>query len=192
MACLPWRSAVAVVTTLAGLAIMAGCGGSSPTTPNPPPQPPPPPTISFASDNEAATENAIVIDMTTTGTESFTLTLNATSVIDLFGYALDIVFDPTIVALVDAPFGVFLDAEGITVTSQSVENPVGTLIVGQSRVGAVPGVTGSGVLLTLNFTAVAPGSTTVVMQNTAAIDSNGADLGLEFVGGSVTVPDGGP
>ena len=179
------------ITTLAmigGLAMMGACGGSSPTTPRPPPMPPPPPTISFVSDNASATANSIVLLMTATGTDSFTLTLTANNVTDLFGYALDIVFDTTMVTLVNSQFRVFLDAEGITVTSQMIQTTPGTLIIGQSRVGAVAGVTGTGALLTLDFTAIAAGSTTIAIQNAGAFASTGATLATEFVGGTVTVP----
>lgn len=176
--------AIATLAMTGGLAMMGACGGSSPTTPRPPPTP----TITFVSDNADAAANSIVLVMTATGTDSFTLTLTANSVTDLFGYALDIVFDTTMIALANSQFGVFLDAEGITVTSQMIQTPPGTLIIGQSRVGAVAGVTGSGALLTLDFTAISAGSTTIAIQNAGAFDSTGASMATEFVGGTVTVP----
>ena len=179
--------AIATSAMIGGLAMTGACGGSSPTAPRPP-FTPPPPTITFVSDNADATTNSIVLVMTATGTDSFTLTLTANSVTDLFGYALDIVFDTTIIALANSQFGVFLDAEGITVTSQMIQTTPGTLIIGQSRVGAVAGVTGSGALLTLDFTAVIAGSTTIAFQNAGAFDSTGAALATEFVGGTANVP----
>ena len=179
--------AITTSAMIGGLAMMGACGGSSPTTPRPPPTPQAP-TITFVSDNIDAGANSIVLVMTATGTDSFTLTLTANSVTDLFGYALDIVFDTTMIALANSQFGIFLDAEGITVTSQMIQSTPGTLIIGQSRVGAVAGVTGSGALLTLDFTAVTAGSTTIAIQNAGAFDSTGAALATEFVGGTATVP----
>jgi hypothetical protein len=184
----PIERTIATLATIGGLAMMGACGGSSPTAPRPPPEPTPPPTVTFVSDNADATTNSIVLVMTATGTDSFTLTLTANSVTDLFGYALDIVFDPTAITLASSQFGAFLNAEGITVTSQMTQTTPGTLIVGQSRVGAVAGVTGSGALLTLDFTTIAAGSTTIAIENTGAVDSAGAALGTEFVGGTATVP----
>jgi hypothetical protein len=176
--------AIATSAMIGGLVMLGACGGSSPMTP----RPPPPPTISFISDNPAAVENSIVLLMTFTGTDSFTLTLTANSVTDLFGYALDIVFDTTMLALASLQFGFFLNGEGITVTSQMVQTTPGTLIIGQSRVGAVAGLTGSGALLSLNFTAIAAGPTTISIENAGAFDSMGAALNTEFVGGTATVP----
>ena len=177
--------AIATSAMIGGLVMLGACGGSSPTTPRPPP---PPPTISFISDNPAAVENSIVLLITVTGTDSFTLTLTANSVTDLFGYALDIVFDTTMIALASSQFGFFLNGEGITVTSQMIQTTPGTLIIGQSRVGAVAAVTGSGALLSLNFTAIAAGPTTISIENAGAFDSMGAALNTEFVGGTATVP----
>ncbi len=177
--------AIATSAMIGGLAMMGACGGSTPTTPRPPPN------ITFISDNINAGANSIVLVLTATGTDSFTLTLTANSVTDLFGYALDIVFDPTMITLANSQFGVFLNAEGVTVTSQMVQTTPGTLIIGQSRVGAVAGVTGSGALLTLDFTAIAAGSTTIAIQNAGAFASTGAALATEFVGGTLTVPTSG-
>ncbi len=178
---------IATVAIIGGLPMMGACGGSSPTAPRPPVEPPPP-TVTFVSDNTDATTNSIVLVMTTTGTDSFTLTLTANSVTDLFGYALDIVFDPTAITLSSSQFGAFLNADGITVTSQMTQTTPGTLIIGQSRVGAVAGATGSGALLTLDFTTITAGVTTIAIANAGAFDSTGAALGTEFVGGTVTVP----
>lgn len=180
------RRTIATLATIGGLAMMGACGGSSPTAPRPPPEPAP--TVTFVSDNADTTTNSIVLVMTATGTDSFTLTLTATSVTDLFGYALDIVFDSTAITLASSQFGAFLNADGITVTSQMTQTTPGTLIIGQSRVGAVAGASGSGALLTLDFTTIAAGSTTIAIENAGAFASTGAALGTEFVAGTATVP----
>ena len=180
--------AIATSAMIGGLVMSGACGGSSPTTPRPPTPPPPPPMITFVSNNPAAGANSIVLVMTATGTDSFTLTLTANNVTDLFGYALDIIFDTTMIALASSQFGVFLNGEGITVTSQMIQTTPGTLIIGQSRVGAVAGVTGSGALLSLDFTAIATGPTTIAIENAGAFDSMGVALATEFVGGTATVP----
>ena len=47
---------------------------------------------------------------------------------------------------------------------------------------------GSGTLLSLEFTTVAPGTSVIELQNAAAFDSTGAQADISFFGGSVTVP----
>jgi hypothetical protein len=163
------------------------CGGSSPTTPTPTTTTVPPPRVTFVADANPGTD-VIALGLTTSTVTEFTLVLTATEVVDLYGYGVDLSFDPTLVEFDSAEAGAFLDGEDVTVTTQVVEGPVGTLVIGQSRVGAEPGVSGNGTLLTLNFKSVAAGSTTFTVANSGAFDSTGAPLETQFLGGTATVP----
>jgi hypothetical protein len=126
--------------------------------------------------------------MTSSTADTFTLVLLASEVADLFGYGVDITFDPAIVMFDTATAGTFLDGEGITVTTQVIEGPSGTLVIGQRRVGAVPGMSGSGTLLSLIFKSVAVGTSTFTTSNAGAFDSTGATMTTQFFGGTATVP----
>lgn len=156
-------------------------------TPPPPPPPPPPPTVTFVAATNPGTD-AIVLTLSSSTATEFALVLSAVDVTDLYGYGVDLDFDPAVVAFDTVEAGPFLDGEGVTVATQLIESSPGTLVIGHSRVGAVPGVSGSGALLTLNFKSVAAGTTTFATANGGAFDSTGATLATEFFGGTATVP----
>lgn len=170
----------------AGALAIAACGGNTPATPSPP-QPPPPPQVRFAPMGNPGGDSIGLALSSATATE-FTLTLNASAVTDLYGFAVDITFDPAVIMFESAEPGPFLRGEGVNLNTQIVEQPDGTLVIGQTRVGNAPGIDGSGTLLTLNFTSVAAGSTTLETANSGAFDSMGAALETTFFGGTATVP----
>jgi hypothetical protein len=173
---------------VATILFAGACGGNSPAAPGPPPTPAPP-RVAFIADNDNPEVEAISLQAGGGATaERFTLSLRADEVTDLYGYGVDIVFDPALVAFESAAAGGFFDETGVSVATQVTEGPTGTLVIGQSRVGEVAGVTGSGILLSLEFVAVTPGSGAIEVRNGGAFDSTGATAGIEFYGGLVTVP----
>lgn len=175
-----------VLATTATALLIPSCGGNSPTAPTP--QPPPPPRVTFVADASNPGVDAISLGLGSSTVDRFTLTLRAESVTDLYGYGVDVLFDPTIVTFESAAAGTFFDETGITVTTQAVEGPTGTLVVGQSRVGDVLGVSGSGLMLTMEFVTVTAGTTVIQLRNAAAFDSTGAPSNTDFFGGRITVP----
>lgn len=182
------RCAVGIGILVMSMAL-PGCSGSTPTTPRPPTTTPP--SVTFVADASNGGIDAIALSLTSSTAEAFTLALMASEVTDLFGYGVDITFDPAVVMFDTATMGTFLDGEGITVTTQITEGPVGTLVIGQSRIGAVPGMSGSGTLVSLDFRSVAPGTSTLSTSNAGAFDSTGAAMTTEFFGGTATVPSTG-
>ena len=83
----------------------------------------------------------------------FSLTVSISNVANLFGMAFDLDFDPVLVSFVGASEGDFLNS-GCQTSLMTAENPAGKLIVGYTRLGSsCGGVSGSGVLMTLNFKA---------------------------------------
>jgi hypothetical protein len=177
---------VRIVVLAFACLVAVACGGSTPTTPTPRP-PPPPPTVRFVAEANPSTDS-IALGMTMTTPAAFTLVLSAIEVADLYGFAVDLTYDPAIVMFDTAEAGAFLAGEGISVSTQVTEGPPGTLVIGQTRVGAVAGVSGGGALLTLNFKSVAAGSTTFATATAGAVDSTGAALATQIFGGTVTVP----
>ncbi len=168
---------------------LPGCGGGTPTTPRPPTTSPT--AVTFVADASNSETDTIALGITSSTADTFTLALLAFEVTDLFGYGVDITFDPAVVMFDAATVGTFLDGEGITVTTQIAEGPTGTLVIGQSRVGAVMGMGGSGTLLSLDFKSVAAGTSTLSTSNAGALDSTGAVMATEFFGGTATVPSSG-
>ncbi len=176
----------AVIAVLVISTALPGCGGgTTPTTPRPPSRPL---SVTFVAEASNPGADAIALSMTSSTAATFTLVLLAAEVTDLFGYGVDITFDPTIVMFDTATAGTFLDGEGITLTTQISEGPSGTLVIGQSRVGAVVGMSGSGTLLSLVFNSVATGTSAFTTSKAGAFDSAGATMMTQFFGGTVTVP----
>jgi len=188
------RHSVAEITVtaalLALLTTLAACGGNSPTTPRPTTTTTttlPPNRVTFVADANPGSD-AIALSLADSSATEFTLALTAVGVTDLYGFAVDLTFDPAVVAFDSFEAGAFLDNPGGSVTTQVAENPAGTLVIGQTRVGAFPGVSGDGTLLTLHFTTLVAGTSPFAPANASAFDSTGAALSTQFYGGTATVP----
>jgi hypothetical protein len=111
-------------------------------------------------------------------------------VTDLYGVAFDLTFPSATVSFAGATEGTFLDQNGSVDTSlQVAESPSGTLVVGLSRLGAVPGRTGTGSLLRLELHRVAAGAGDLVFAKNQAFNANGAAIpGVVWSAGRITVP----
>ncbi|MGD8817964.1 MAG: cohesin domain-containing protein [Acidobacteriota bacterium] len=174
---------------LLALTLPVACG-KSPTTPRPTTTTTttlPPNKVTFIADANPGSD-AIALSMTESTATEFTLVLTVVSVTDLYGYAVDINFDPEVVAFDSSEAGDFLEAPGATVSTQVTEQPPGTLVIGQTRVGPFDGVSGSGTLLTLKFRSLAAGTSPFTPANASAFDSTGSTLATQFFGGIATVP----
>ena len=91
---------------------------------------------------------------------AFSVTLNIESVTDLFGVALDLDFDPSLVNFVSAEKGDFMSSDGCETSLMASENPSGKLIVGLVRMGSeFGGISGSGTLITFNFVSLSKAGT---------------------------------
>ena len=175
-------------TLLAALLAVAlpSCGGSSPTTLTPTP----PPTTITLSGGGAPAVDSVALTLQGATSDRIALALFVNNVNDLYGAGVDRTFDPAVVAFDSFEAGTLLNGDGAAVSTQVSEPQSGTLVIGVTRVGAVPGITGSGTLIVLRFNAVTPGSTAVATDNSGAFDSAGAALATQFFGGTLTVPGG--
>jgi hypothetical protein len=120
---------------------------------------------------------------TATTTTTLFLEVRANSVSDLYGAAFDLRYPSTVLRFVRATPGTFLAGASL----QAIESPTGTVVIGISKLGSVPGSTGSGVLMTLEFQATASGDGTFSFTNNTAIDSGARSLGLAWSAGTVRV-----
>jgi hypothetical protein len=119
----------------------------------------------------------------TTATTLF-LEVRANQVTDLYGVAFDLTYPATQLQFVRATAGPLLNNGAV----QAVASTPGTLIVGGTHLGATPGANGSGVVLTLEFSAVAAGSGSFAFARNSALNSTGAAIsGMTWLAGSVTV-----
>lgn len=175
------RRALAVLAL--ALVVLAGCGGGGGGGPT---QPPPPTTSLTFTPGGTAGGNVVVLARTgATGGGNLDLAVQASEVTDLYGVAFDLGYPASVLDFEGATQGDFLAQGGFQVSFQVAEE-TGNLIVGITRLGAVPGVSGSGTLATIRFNAIASGSGAISFSRQQAVGPDGAPVaGLEFVGGTV-------
>ena len=99
--------------------------------------------------------------------ETFTLDLNAADVYDLAGWQFDITFDASVLEVLEVKEGEFLKTGGGTTFFQkgSIDNATGKITkLSSARLSEV-GVSGTGTLLSVTFTAKAGGETRLSVHN---------------------------
>ena len=122
--------------------------------------------------------------------DTFTVDIAITDADNVFGYQFDLGFDPTKLAGIDITNGDFIsDAIGFFVPG-TVDNVGGTIsFTANAIIGAVPGVSGSGILAHASFTAlgVSP-STPINLLGPILLDDVLNEIsGVQSVGGTVTI-----
>lgn len=112
-------------------------------------------------------------------------------VTDLYAYQFSITFDASLLQVSSLSMGSFLSAGGTTLgDTGTVDNTAGTITFAYNTlIGALPGVSGSGTLLTLHMNAIGTGTSALgfVPADTLFVDSNLATIGLTTVDSSVQV-----
>ncbi len=181
----PWRGHF-----FSGLLVLAltlacgggGGGGGGPTEPTPPP--PPTPGFVFTPQGVAGTNSLSLASGTGTTATTLVLEVRATQVTDLYGVAFDLAYPSAQIQFSRVTPGPLLSGG----SAQAVVSTPGTLVVGGTHLGNVAGATGSGVVMTLEFTAVAAGTGNFAFSRNSAFDSDGDVMtGVTWLGGSVTV-----
>jgi hypothetical protein len=121
---------------------------------------------------------------------SVSLDVAISGVDDLYAFEFDLGFDPAFLSATGITEGSFLAAAGSTFFIPGmIDNPGGTVtFTAASLLAAIPGVSGSGTLATVNFTALAPGGSPVNLFNVVLLDSTLSGItGTTSLNGSVTV-----
>jgi Cohesin domain len=165
---------------------LAGCGGGGGGGGSPVEPTPPPPQTGITFTGQGASGNNSVVLATGPGTNASTLVLEvrAQSVDDLYGVAFDLRFPAAVLQFVRFTPGPLVE-EG---SAQAAVSGSGNLVVGASRLGEVSGIDGSGVLLTLEFNAIAAGEGAFSFARNTAFDSDGRPItGFNWAAGSVRV-----
>ena len=99
--------------------------------------------------------------------DTFTLNLSARNVIDLAGWQFDIAFDPAVLKAVEVTEGDFLKTKGGSTFFQkgTIDNATGKIAKLSSALLSGGGVTGTGMLLSIQFSAKAGSETQLKLQN---------------------------
>ena len=112
------------------------------------------------------------------------LEVRAEGVNDLYGAAFDLRYPGNLLDYQARVAGPFL---GPDVSVQVSETGPGSLVVGISRLGALPGVNGTGVLLELELSTLANGSGPMRFENEAALAGDGLEIPMGWGSATVTV-----
>jgi general secretion pathway protein D len=124
---------------------------------------------------------------------SFTADVNISNVADLYDYQFDLNFNPAVLQATAVLEGSFLTSGGATFfLPGTIDDSAGTIdFNADSLLTAISGVSGSGMLLEIEFSAIAPGSSAISIPDNSDLilqDSNGALLSAAApVGGQVQV-----
>jgi hypothetical protein len=140
-----------------------------------------------------ADPEVLIEDLTVNPVEgdSFNLTVSIASVTDAFSYGFDIIYDPAILAYTGSTEGTFLNESGTVQTSfnEGLENGTqGKAVIGNSRLTSpATGVSGSGDLFTLNFDAIASGSTSISFDTASFVSDTTGDITVTMDSDTVTI-----
>jgi hypothetical protein len=159
-----------------------GGGGGGPTEPTPPP--PSAAAIVFTPAGAAGANSVFLASGSGSNATTLLLEVRASQVTDLYGVAFDLTYPSAQLQFVQATPGPMLGAAG---SVQAAPGAAGNLIVGGTHLGNVPGATGTGVVMTLRFNAIAAGSGQFQFSRNSALDSDGGLLPVTWVAGSVQV-----
>jgi general secretion pathway protein D len=101
--------------------------------------------------------------------------------------SLSITYNPSVLRVRSVQPGTFLAQGGVTPTfTQQVDPGVGRVDITALRPGDQVGATGTGLIATLVFEAVAPGQSAITPAGVASNPEQGS-IGLQLVPASVTV-----
>ena len=112
--------------------------------------------------------------------DTFTLRLNAEKIDDLAGWQTDIAFDPDVLEAVEVNEGNFLKTGGVSTffLRGTIDNKAGKITqINTARLSG--GVDGTGILLSVTFTAKAVGDTRITLSNLQAGNSSTAAIPLD-------------
>lgn len=178
----PWSA-------LLGLAVVAAltpaCGGGGGGGGGGPVAPQPGITLTPAS----ASSPAIVLGSGAATTAStLDLEIRAVSVNDLYGLAFDLTYPASQLRFDSFSEGNFLASPGTPTSLQVARDGDGRLVVGFTRLGAAAGVSGSGTLVVLRFTAIGAGDGAFQFARNRSFGASGtAQTGVNWAGASVRV-----
>ncbi|MFC1882809.1 cohesin domain-containing protein [Thermodesulfobacteriota bacterium] len=124
---------------------------------------------------------------------NFSVDVAISGVTDLFTWNFALMFDPTIINAVDIVEGPFLSSGGPTFFIKgAIDNTLGKISDTAATLlgGSIPGVTGSGILASIEFNALSTGLSPLTLTNVALIDSKSDHIAFTQQSGSVNpVPE---
>ena len=104
--------------------------------------------------------------------DTFNVNVDVANINDLYAYQLDLTFDPKLLSAVSVSEGPFLPSGGTTFfIPGTIDNAGGSVTAtADALIGAISGVSGSGTLLTFQFTALGYGTSALDIANPILLD----------------------
>ncbi len=134
-------------------------------------------TLSIVSTNSSVSINQMV-----------NLDVSIQSPYNLFAYQFDLSFDPTILQVLSISEGNYLQLGGPTLFFPGqVDNVGGGVTFIADSLEGLAGVSGSGTLVGLSFEAIAPGVSSIDLQNIVLLDDTLSGIGFDLSNGTVSV-----
>ena len=136
----------------------------------------------FAPDTEYIVENPSVgytfSESNIHAADTFTLDIRAENVIDFAGWQFDITFDPAVLEAIEVSAGDFLKTGGGTTFFQkgTIDNTIGEITKLSSARLSDDGVSGTGTLLSVTFTAKTTGETRLALDNFQLGSTTGEEI----------------
>jgi adhesin HecA-like repeat protein len=123
------------------------------------------------------------------GAESFSLNISISGVTDLFGYQFDLGFNPAVLSVTGESEGPFLATGGSTFfIPGSIDNVGGTVsATADTLLTAISGVSGSGILATIDFSSIGNGASSITLFNVFVLDSTESEIPATIQNGTVAV-----
>ena len=108
---------------------------------------------------------------------------------DLYAYQFTLSFNAAVLQATGVTEGPFLAAGGSTIAGVSgINNTLGSIsFIYSSLIGAVPGVSGSGLLAHIDFNATNVGTSALTFSDALFLNAAFADITVQSVNGSVAV-----
>jgi hypothetical protein len=127
--------------------------------------------------------------ITTTPGGDFSINLVGQELSDIYAYQFSISYNPEILKAIGVTEGSFLSTGGNTFfIPGTIDNTTGVIsFTGNTLIGNIPGVNGSGALATLKFEGILPGISTLFLKDTLFLNSTLSDVSVVANNGSVTV-----
>ena len=124
--------------------------------------------------------------------DTFTVRVNAEKVTDLAGWQFDLMFDPDVLEAVEVREGNFLKGNGGTTFFQrgTIDNTAGKIAGISSALISKGGITGTGTLLSVVFSAKAAGSSELALRNFQLGSTTGAVIPAGVRDLTITVASG--
>lgn len=121
--------------------------------------------------------------------QSFSVEIRASAVSDLLAFQFDVGFNPGVLSATFIAEGSFLPSGGATLFIPGlIDNATGLIsFTGDTLLTSISGVTGSGTLARIQFTAAGSSSSPIALSNVVLLDSTLSVIPVSVVNGSTTV-----